>query len=884
MTRHSKPMRLAALALAILTTAGAAVPVCAAPIGDGVTPSYDEAYYATLDYYGNLIEGSVVKSYTLNGASSFTDYGTYDQVVNLTDGTAPNLEEGSAAFQFAQSPDHFYFEGKTARPFQDLPWTVTLRYTLNGVPVKAEDLAGERGVVEILLDIVPNPNAGDYARYNYTLEAMALFNQDDILSLEAPGAQVQLVGNLRSVLFMALPGEEQHFTIRVGSDNFSFSGMTILMVPATLAQLEQIAKLSQRKNDLEEDYRALSGSLDTLLDALNDIQGGLYASADGLDRLDTARGTISGGKGLIYDEAGVLRGDLTNIASLLEPVEQRTQALSQTVTGTKTILNEMTDTALALQGQLKALEESLSALERGTGSVKDLLERAADLEDSLKRLERALDGTGVSGGGSSSSMTATVDQVKKVHGVYDSAGETATFITGMLVLSGQSPSEAAASVPGVIALQAIPDLETFRAAQAAGAVGAATEADWKRAQELKQLQAGVQGGMSFQRFCSSLPGVSSSTAKQMNDLWIIYSSGQGTDGTALEGDPVSAEPEVSSAQPAGGAPAGVMSGALASSMLIATASESLPVSEQPPAPAEQASPAPEQLPEGEGDTAPQEEPRAPQKDAGKPGENDSVGSAAVDLIAGGLDSANNKINQIQRDLNDTLERIARPTAQVVGELADLCRQIDELVDLVDDAADLSAALRQSSQEVRTILDSAHQLRSLLNDYEPTLQQSLTNVGAMSTAAATTVRDLERLLSDTEALMKSSGSQLDSGTKETLRGLSDALRQTAKAMAATNDVRAAKAAITDIVEDTWHEYTGDVNNILLMDAGAQPVSLTDHRNPAPSSVQVLIRTQEIKTEEPTAEQLAAAAPERTTFWGRVAQMFRDFWNAVTGIFR
>ena len=82
MTRHSKPMRLAALALAILTTAGAAVPVCAAPIGDGVTPSYDEAYYATLDYYGNLIEGSVVKSYTLNGASSFTDYGTYDQVVD----------------------------------------------------------------------------------------------------------------------------------------------------------------------------------------------------------------------------------------------------------------------------------------------------------------------------------------------------------------------------------------------------------------------------------------------------------------------------------------------------------------------------------------------------------------------------------------------------------------------------------------------------------------------------------------------------------------------------------------------------------------------------------------------------------------------------------
>ena len=111
-----------------------------------------------------------------------------------------------------------------------------------------------------------------------------------------------------------------------------------------------------------------------------------------------------------------------------------------------------------------------------------------------------------------------------------------------------------------------------------------------------------------------------------------------------------------------------------------------------------------------------------------------------------------------------------------------------------------------------------------------------------------------------------------------------LRQTAKAMAATGDVRDAKQTINAIIEDTWLEYTGDVNNILMMDAGAEAVSLTDSRNPAPSSVQILIRTQEIKAEELTAQPLAADAPEQTTFWGRVAQMFQDFWQAVTRIFR
>jgi putative membrane protein len=157
------------------------------------------------------------------------------------------------------------------------------------------------------------------------------------------------------------------------------------------------------------------------------------------------------------------------------------------------------------------------------------------------------------------------------------------------------------------------------------------------------------------------------------------------------------------------------------------------------------------------------------------------------------------------------------------------------------------------------------------------------VGSLSASTVTVLRDLETLLADSEALMKTSGNQLDSGTRQALQGLSATLRQTAKAMAATSDVRAAKATINTIIEDTWHEYTGDVNNILMMDAGTQAVSLTDSRNPAPSSVQVLIRTQEIKAEELTAEQLAAAAPEKTTFRQRVAQMFQDFWRAVTSIF-
>ena len=170
--RASRITRAFALLLAAAVPMSV-VPVWAAePIGNGVTPTYDEAYYATLDYYGNLTEGSVVKSYALNGVTTLTDYGVYDEVVNLTDGTLPTSRDGVTTFQFDESntPSHFYFEGKTTAPFTALPWTISMSYLLNGVPTKAEDLAGKTGVVDINLDIVPNEAASDYAKNNYTLE------------------------------------------------------------------------------------------------------------------------------------------------------------------------------------------------------------------------------------------------------------------------------------------------------------------------------------------------------------------------------------------------------------------------------------------------------------------------------------------------------------------------------------------------------------------------------------------------------------------------------------------------------------------------------------------------------------------------------------------
>ena len=927
------------------------VPVSA--VDNGVSPVYDEAYYAMTDYYGNLTEGSVVKSYLTNGYSTLTDYGQYDEVLNLTDGTVPSSAGGMTTFRFdaGTAPSHFYFEGKTTRPFEALPWTLAVSYKLNGVPTRAEELAGKTGVVEINLDAIPNPDAIEYARNNYTLEAMAIFNQDDILSLEAPGAQVQLIGNLRAVLFIGLPGEECHYTIRVGSEDFSFGGLTFMLVPATLSQLEEIAKLSERKDDLEDNYNKLSGSLDSLLDALYSMTGSLNASASGLDKLNEARGIFSGGKSVLYDGTDALREDLSNLSELLDPVEGQIETLSRTISDSKSVLNSMSNTSSDLRDELEDLEDALDRLE-STGDLRDVLSK---LSGSLVSLRNALGVTGstvkkdtteaidnVQGVGSK-----TIEQLKAAHSAY--ASDRQTYYTLVLKKQGLEETQAASLskvAAGAMAAGSVDAATTALKGQLAKlelAYAAAATEDEKAEieaniigikaaiQYLPALEQAYQSkeAMSFQTFCQKVLGQSPADAKQTADLWLLYASGKlktdaGT--TTITGELLQNDPEEGSGSDSGsvsgsgsdsgsvsgsgsnsgsesvggspsdsGSPSGGGSGAGSntnagnnSGNTPGSGSSSSGSSDSGSGSTGSSDNNSQNNASGDGNdtTGDSSTPSAPAEggengtngnegengntgagsvttgdnnattteggengaDGGKgetggstaatPGESESVGGAAIDLIAGGLDSATKQIKDLQSGLYTTMDNIAKPTGRVIDDLAALCARLSELTSLLNKAEDLTDALSGASGELRSILKDAEELQDLLDEYEPTLQETLKTVSSLSVSANKTIRDTQKLVTDTEALLKAAGTPLDAGTKQSLEALASVLRGAARTMSTAGEIKDAKTSICEIIEDTWDEYTGDVNNLLLMDATAEAVSLTDSRNPAPQSIQVL----------------------------------------------
>ena len=975
-TAKQQLLRVGSCALSALMVLGS---IPAAAIGDGVTATYDEAYYAMTDYYGNLTDGSVVKSYRTNGIATLTDYGDYDEIINLTDGTAPARNGGMTTFRLDEKalPGTFYFEGKTTKPFQQLPWTISMSYTLNGVPTKAEDLAGQAGVVEIHLDIVPNERASEYARNNYTLEAMAIFNQDDILSLEAPGAQVQLIGNLRAVLFLGLPGEECHYTIRVGSEDFAFGGMTFLMVPATLSQLEEIAKLSERKDDLEDNYNKLSGSIDSLLDAMTAMTGSLNASANGLEQLNKARGIFSDGKGVIYSGTDALREDFFNLADVLEPMEGQIETLSKTISDSKSTLRSMTNTVSDLKGDLKDVESALRDLEDGTGDVRKVFSALGSLRKSLKALQEALGGTVKDTSGKLDETidknqnvgSTTVNQVKEAHSAYVEK-DRKTFYQNLLELKGTDTAEAAATVRKIMATrqelsnlkttlaqveatrqqlqerleqtqQKDPELNSPEAKRLQAGIAECDENIAKIKAGIQQYEAGLEASganrletayqaksqMTFQQFCQQVLGQSAATAKQMNDLWLVYASGKveydkdsptGAEtpdqGGTLSGELLHNDPEDSSEKNTSSgdsAPSGDHSDGSSEKTPGGSGSESTDAgsgtgdqvssgAQNPPDSSNTDENGSENTGSGENngenndggsqkDSTDAPNPPDPENpgtetepDAPLP-PSESVGGAVVDLISGGLDSAMAEIAKLQKSLAGVMNRLKDPTSQVISDLSALCGQIENLSSLLNSAEDLSAAIRHSSADLRDILDDVEDLQDILDDYEPVLQDTLKTVSSLSTSAIKTIRDTQGLISDTEALMKSTGATLDDGTKQTLEGLAAVLRSTAKTMGTAGQIKDAKTSICDIIEDTWDEYTGDVNNLLLMDATAEAVSLTDSRNPSPESIQILIRTQEITMPDEDETEAEAAAEVQTTFWGRVAQMFKDFWAAITGLF-
>lgn len=774
--------RMTAVLLAALLAAGSLV----ASIGaaEPIAPYCDETYYATLDYYGGLVESSVVKSYQTHGNPKITDYGVYDAVSNLNDSRTATVSDGKIEFDLTGDvPEHFYFEGKTEKPYTDFPWTLSLSYKMNGVPMAAEELAGKSGVAEITLDAVPNAAASEYNRNNLVLIASSVFNGDDILSLEAPGAQVQLIGNLRCVLYAVLPGEEQHFTMRVGSEDFSYSGMIFLAVPATLAQLDQIAGLKEAKDKAEDAYSAISDSLDVILDTLENMSSSMNETAAGLDRLDNARETVSAGKNQVYADLDAALDAAGPLVDSMKPMSAHLETLS----------NALDDLDALYDDTNANLQQLRPELETARASIKEL----RSLADEIREIEKALNGK------SEDAVEFTDDLIINLVEIQE--------ILPKLSANLHALHRTLESMRGLSKLDEItvdgktPDEIRELAASATAAHN----------QYLGYLAAnGIpESALSFEQFLIAA-GQTPEQAKQINDLY------------EMAQDP-SFDEQLDQADSVNKIIASVNGKIDEISNAIA-----------------------------------------------------AIGKPSAKLIA----NLEDMIKLLDADDGDGISvQLIGLTNLAKDVLTELDKHPDMITDFLDTADKLGDSMAELTEVGDALLDELDSFDAILAKYEPDAKAAIEDAKIFTAAASDGVGSLVSAARTAESFLKRSGNALDAGTKSTLSGLSALLRSATVGLSQTGTIRDAKRTLSDLIDDEWNSHAGEDNNLLLMDAGAAPVSITDARNENTTGIQFVMRTQEIKESDTKNAEGEETETVKTTFWQRVGAMFVDLWNFIKGLF-
>ena len=730
------------------------------PLASEVQPPYDETLYVTMDPYGEIKETSIVKVYRLNGSEPLTDYGTYEKVINLTDHSQPVIgEDGSVTFHPEEGENRFYFEGQTKTEKKELPWDITVSYRLNGVEKKADELAGEKGLIEVNVDLVPNKGVSDYYKNNMTLMGSAVVDMDKNLSLEAEGAQVQTVGNLSTVAFFALPGEEGHYSIRIGTDDFKFTGIVFAMVPLTVSQLDKVKDLREAKETMEDSADEISASLDVVLNTMEQMKKSIDTTSDGIRGLDKTRQIVADSKGKVYQNADDALTALDGLSQTLRPFYNHTE-------NAKNALNE-------LRNQTNHLTEILSDL---SPDLKDLQEGVRELRDELEELQR---------------LANSPETGLKAQMFFKQLDKTQEHLN-TLTQQQKTLAEELASLA-----QMLPQLTALTGSLSASAQGLSSE-------DLEELLEDVseEGLVDEDEISSYLFNERGYSVTEISALTSYLTS-------ALETENLASPSSASSAASSAASQAAIKAAAPLAKLL------------------------PQLADSGAGLTSDM---------------TNFLGLTKV--LLGDLYAEKNHIN---------------------GAADGVIKGADSIGQLCDTADDL--------------IGNAEELNGILHRHHDEMLNTLTDMGKMTDSASRGIDSMNVFFRSLEDQMKTVGNSLNGSTQKTLNGLADTLNVAGNGLDQTEVLRNAKDTIKKTVDDKWDEYTTEDTTLLNIDLEAKPVSMTSAKNPAPKSIQIILRTGEIKQDEENSD-LAVDEdfhPDGSVFH-RIGNIFKSIFHFFASIFK
>ncbi|WP_235985995.1 coiled-coil domain-containing protein [Clostridium vitabionis] len=388
---HSLAARAAAFSMALVTAAGSmAIPARA----DAPQVEVDETMYVNADYYGVSTSTSVVKSVGMNGLTQFTDHGYYSKITNMTDNTEPEVNGDTVTWNVPEGTNRFYYEGSIDNNAVQLPWNVDVSYKLNGQPADASKLNHASGLIEIDVNAVHNTQAKEYYQNNMILTVIVPVDMGKCYSVDAPGSQTQNMGSTTGVMFMALPGEDGNFTVRLGTDDFSCSGIYIAMVPGTLSDLDRIKSLNEAKDRFRDAGDDLFDSMTDLMKSMEAMKSDVQVAQSGAQDLQSARNTVNGSRheieGLSTEALNEMQSAIDQTNVVIPYLETARDAVMDINADADTMSSTMGDLQDSLDDLYPKLGRLGNALSRASGNISSNTVSDAEREKSVQEVREII--------------------------------------------------------------------------------------------------------------------------------------------------------------------------------------------------------------------------------------------------------------------------------------------------------------------------------------------------------------------------------------------------------------------------------------------------------------------------------------------------------------
>lgn len=805
----------AATLAAVTLVTSAAVPVRAA----APRVQVDETMYVNLDYYGTATQINVVKGCTTNGLTEYTDYGTYDKVVNMTDDTAPEIGDGTVTWKLPEKNSRFYYQCTMPKNSVDLPWTFDVSYKLNGVEADASKLAGASGLVEVNVKATPNEKAKAYYKNNMVLTVLVPVDMEKCYSVDAPGAQVQSVGSYQAAMFAALPGEDGDFTVRVGTDNYENIGVIMMMVPGTLDELNRIKDLKEAKDTWREDGNKMYDSMNALLKTMESMKSDVSGVKGGLANLDQARGTVSANRKQIEalstqaladlqavtDQTTVMIPYLQTARDAVTDINSNTQALSNTMEDMQDELDRLYDRLGSLSKSLRSasdeLNKGLVSQQTQDAIEKDIVQRTAEVQKILEELDKLLGQGNTSlavteqGIGSLNQSLATLDgmKLKRIRKMKSAEKEETSVSSEAASGNGNGQTAGAAGSADIT--------DSAGAADHAKTTGSANTTDDA------EMAAGTASGAAGNQ---AEKAAESATKTEEKDAEV------NAFGTEVSAGTLTAGP---SGEPGSG---------------------------------------------GVNDASWEDEIGNAEDDVEEALESLSATTYSADAAS---------LVEETKGIFQKVEQAQKTAKTIVNKVNGAFKTAG---DITGKTGSTLSALRSSTDELINLLDDMRVLIDTTDKYVPTMLDSLSDSEELMnrlTRALYTTHDMLSLLNDT---LISAGDSLDAGTKATLQGMEKILDKNLTMIDQLAAVREAGEDMKSTLDEQIDKFE-DENNFLNIDPEAEKISFTSSKNPSPNSVQIVLRTDEISDDDESAD-ISDQEADGSSEEGPLKRM----WNVLVAI--